>query len=73
MPKLSKTEIEAFNQVGEAYCEGKRWAALKKSVLPTVAEAIADNHAALVNGVTIGNYHFKLVVREELTAIEVKK
>lgn len=72
MPKLSKTEIEAFNQVGKAYCEGKRLAALKKSVLPTVAEAVEANHAALVDGVTIGKYRFKLIVREELTAIEVK-
>lgn len=73
MNKLTKDQIEAFSQVGEAYCEGKRWAALKKSVMPNLVDAITNNHDALVEGVTIGNYHFKLVVREELTAIEVGK
>ena len=50
----------------------KECAANKKASLPLIAGALAENHDDLAGeGVTIGDYKFKLVVREELTAIRV--
>ena len=44
----------------------------KKASLPLIAGALAENHDDFAGeGVTIGDYKFKLVVREELTAIRV--
>lgn len=73
MPKLTKTEIEAFNKVGAAICDAKDCAAEKKALMPSLAEAIEKNRKALIEGVTIGDYLFKLVIRGELTAVKVKK
>lgn len=68
---LTKTEKTAFDAVGEDLCSAKECAANKKLNMPLIAGAIAENHAAFIEGITIGNHHFKLVVREELTAIRV--
>ena len=43
----------------------------KKNKMPLIAVALAENHGEFTDGVTIGDYKFKLVVREELTAIRV--
>ena len=70
--KLNKTETAAFAAIGKAITEAKDCAADKKANLPLVAGAIAENHDDFAgDGITIGDYKFKLVVREELTAIRV--
>ncbi len=69
--KLTKNESAAFEAIGAAYCEGKECAKLKKETIPAVKDVIAKNHDAFLNGVTLGNYKFVLVVREELTAIRI--
>lgn len=69
--KLNKTETAAFEAIGEDLCTAKECAANKKLNMPLIASAIAENHDAFIEGVTIGNHHFKLVVREELTALRV--
>jgi hypothetical protein len=69
--KLTKTETAAFAEIGEALCASKEIAASKKSKMPLVAAALEENHEEFFNGVTIGDFKFKLVVREELTAIRV--
>ena len=72
MMKLNKTETAAFAAIGKAITEAKDCAADKKANLPLVAGAIAENHDDFAGeGVTIGDYKFKLVVREALTAIRV--
>ena len=72
MMKLNKTETVAFAAIGKAITEAKDCAADKKANLPLVAGAIAENHDDFAgDGITIGDYKFKLVVREELTAIRV--
>ena len=72
MMKLNKTETAAFAAIGKAITEAKDCAADKKANLPLVAGAIAENHDDFAgDGITIGDYKFKLVVREELTAIRV--
>lgn len=70
--KLNKTESAAFAAIGEALTAAKDCAALKKENLPLIKAALAENHDEFAGeGVTIGNYKFKLVVREELTAIRI--
>lgn len=70
--KLNKTESAAFAAIGKALCCAKDCAAEKKANMPLIASAIKENHDELSGeGVTIGDYKFKLVVREELTAIRV--
>lgn len=71
MPTFTKTEKNAFATLGEAICSAKESAKDKKDTLPLVKAAIAENREAFMEGVTIGNYKFTLVVREELTAIRV--
>ena len=72
MMKLNKTETAAFAAIGKAITEAKDCAANKKASLPLIAGALAENHDDCAGeGVTIGDYKFKLVVREELTAIRV--
>ena len=71
MNKLTKTESAAFEKIGAALCNAKDCAADKKTNMPLVAGALKENHDAFVDGVTIGDYRFKLVVRKELTAIRV--
>ena len=69
--KLSKTETAAFAAIGKALCCAKDCAA-EKEAMPLVKAALAENHDEFAGeGVTIGDYKFKLVVREELTAIRV--
>ena len=69
--KLNKTENAAFAAIGAALCEANDAKKLKKDNLPLVASAIAENKAEFMEGVTIGDYRFKLIVRPELTAIRV--
>lgn len=70
--KLTKTESAAFAVIGKALCCAKDCAAEKKEALPLIKAALAENHDEFAGeGVTIGDYKFKLVVREELTAIRV--
>ena len=70
--KLSKTELAAFAAIGAALCQAKDCAAEKKANQPLISAALAENRELFVgDGVTIGDYKFKLVVREELTAIRV--
>lgn len=70
--KLSKTETAAFAAIGAALCQAKDCAAEKKTNMPLIASALKENHEEFSGeGVTIGDYKFKLVVREELTAIRV--
>ena len=70
--KLTKTEAAAFETIGAALCKAKDCATERKANAPLIAAALAENHDAFVDeGVTIGSYKFKLVVREELTAIRV--
>ena len=72
MMKLNKTETAAFAAIGKAITEAKDCAADKKANLPLVAGAIAEHHDDFAGeGITIGDYKFKLVVREELTAIRM--
>ena len=70
--KLNKTELAAFAAIGKALTDAKASAMEKKQNLPLVASALQENHESFSGeGVTIGDYRFKLVVREELTAIRV--
>lgn len=70
--KLTKTETAAFEAIGKAITEAKDCSAEKKANMPLIAGALAENHDAFAGeGVTLGDYRFKLVVREELTAIRV--
>lgn len=70
--KLTKTETAAFEAIGKAITEAKDCAADKKANMPLIAGALAENHDIFAGeGVTLGDYKFKLVVREELTAIRV--
>lgn len=70
--KLTKTETAAFAAIGKAITDAKDCASDKKSNLPLIAGALAENHDAFAGeGVTIGDYRFRLVVREELTALRV--
>ena len=69
--KLNKTETAAFAEIGEALCQASLCKDSKKHNLPLVAGALKENHDEFVAGVTIGDYRFKLVVREELAAIRV--
>ena len=69
--KLTKTETAAFAEIGEAHCASKELSVNKKNKMPLIAVALAENHGEFTDGVTIGDYKFKLVVREELTAIRV--
>ena len=70
--KLSKTETAAFAAIGAALCQAKECAAARKEAMPRVKAALAENHDEFAaDGVTIGDYKFMLVVREELTAIRV--
>ena len=70
--KLTKTETAAFAAIGAALCQAKDCAAEKKEAMPLIKAALAENHDEFAgDGVTIGDYKFKLVVREELTAIRV--
>ena len=70
--KLTKTEAAAFAAIGKALCCAKDCAARKKEAMPLVKAVLAENHEEFVDeGVTIGDYRFKLVVREELAAIRV--
>ena len=71
MPKLTKTERETFEAIGEAICDAKSAAKAKKDKMPLLKGFIAENHEALVAGLVIGNYKFTLVPREELTAIRL--
>ena len=72
MPKLTKTELAAFAAIGKALTAAKDCAADKKQNMPLVASALKENHDGFSgDGVTIGDFKFKLVVREELTAIRV--
>ena len=70
--KLNKTELAAFAAIGKALTDAKDNAAEKKRNMPLVASAIAENHDAFAgDGIVIGDYKFKLVIREELQAIRV--
>ena len=70
--KLSKTELAAFAAIGAALCQAKDSAAEKKENLPLIKAALEANHDVFVeSGVTIGDYKFKLIVREELTALRI--
>jgi len=71
--KLSKVEQAAFAAAGAAICSGKKCTSEKKDALKLLAAVLADeeNHKELLSGVTIGNYRFTIVQRDELTAIEV--
>ncbi len=69
--KLTKEENAAFAAIGEALCGAKDCSKRKKENLPSVAKAIAANHAKFVEGVTIGGYRFTLTVREELSAVRI--
>ena len=71
MAKLTKTERETFEVIGAAICGSKDAAKTKKAKMPLVADFIAKNHDALVEGLVIGNYKFTLITREELTAIRI--
>ena len=69
--KLNKTETAAFAEIGEALCQAEGCRTSKKRNLPLVAGVLKENHDEFIAGVTIGDYRFKLVIREELTAIRV--
>ena len=70
--KLTKTETAAFAAIGKALCCAKDCAAAKKEAMPLIKAALAENHDEFAgDGITIGDYKFKLVIREELTAIRV--
>jgi len=71
--KLTKVEQAAFAAAGAAICGAKKNSADKKDAVKLLAAVLADeeNHKELLAGVTIGNYRFTIVQRDELTAIEV--
>ena len=69
--KLSKTESTAFDTIGAAICGAKDAARDKKSNLPLVSAVLAENRDAFREGVTIGDYRFTIVSRDELTAIRL--
>lgn len=69
--KLSKTESAAFNTIGAAICGAKEASRDKKASLPLVSAVLAENRDAFREGVTIGNYRFTIVSRDELTALRV--
>ena len=73
MTKLTKSERETFEAIGAAICGSKDAAKTRKAKMPLVADFIAKNHDALVEGLVIGNYKFTLVTREELTAIRIEE
>ena len=69
---LNKTEREAFAAIGKALTDAKDCAADKKRNMPLVAGVLKETHDEFSGeGVTVGDYRCKLVVREELTAIRV--
>lgn len=69
--KLNKTESAAFEQIGAAICGAKEASRDKKANLPLVSAVLAENRDAFREGVTIGNYRFTIVSRDELTALRV--
>ena len=72
MEKLKKSEAEAFAKIGAAICSANDSKLTKKEALPLISAVLKENHDEFTGeGVTIGDYKFKLVVREELTAIRV--
>ena len=69
--KLNKTETAAFEAIGAAIVGAKDASKDKKANLPLVSAVLAENRQAFIDGITIGNYKFTLVTRDELTAIRV--
>jgi len=71
--KLTKIEQAAFAAAGAAICGAKKNKTDKAEALKLLAAVLADeeNHKELLDGVTIGDYRFTIVQREELTAIRV--
>ena len=69
--KLSKTESAAFATIGAAICEAKVASKSKKEALPLVSAVLAENRQEFIEGITIGDYKFSIVTRDELTAIKV--
>ena len=69
MTKLTKSERDAFEEIGAAICDAKSAGKAKRDKMPLVKGFIAANRDALVEGLVIGNYKFTLALKEELTAI----
>ena len=69
--KLNKTETAAFEAIGAALCEADGAKKCKRANLPYIAAALAENREDFLAGVTIGQYQFKLVSRDELTALKI--
>ena len=69
--KLNKTENAAFEAIGAAICDAKDASKNKKANMPLISAVLAENRQEFVDGITIGNYKFTLVTRDELTAIRV--
>ena len=74
--KLSKTEQAAFAAIGKAITDAKDCAKdcakTKKDNGRLVSAVIEQNRELFTgDGVTIGDYRFRLIVRDELVAIRV--
>ena len=69
--KLNKTETAAFNEIGAAICASDDAKKIKKQNMQLVAAALIENRGEFIEGVTIGDYRFKIVTRDELTAMRV--
>ena len=68
---MNKKETEAFAIIGAAICDAKAAGTVKKTNLATVAKLIAKNRSTFLEGVTIGGYRFKLISRDDLTAVKI--
>jgi len=69
--KLNNIEKKAFADAGAAICGAKINAVNKKEALKLLTAVLADeaNRKELLDGLVIGDYKFKLVQRDELTAV----
>lgn len=73
MLKLTDEQIAIFQNVGESICQSNNWQEVKRDGVRKLKDIIDNHQDAFVSGVTIGKYHFTLVIRAELKAIEVAK
>ena len=72
MERLKKAEADAFAAIGEALTQANDCKQIKKEAMPLISAVLKENREDFIGeGVTIGNYKFKIVVRDELTAIRV--
>ena len=68
---LTDEQRKAFEAFGAAVCAGKAASKTKDEQKPVFASVISNNRERFIDGITIGGYRFKLVVREELQAMRV--